>query len=622
MIPEGWQKNLVGKYLEIISGFPFQSEFFAPLGKKGVPVIRIRDLLNGESKTHYCGEFDPDYLIAKNDILIGMDGEFHIARWKGAESLLNQRICKVVSNSNSILDTHFIYYFLQPHLVRMQHDIAATTVKHLSTKHLKSIVAPLPPLSEQKRIAAVLDSVDAAIEATQAVIEQTKKVKQGLLQTLLTHGIGHKRFKASLLGEIPEEWNVFPLGDLMVGKGEYGANVAAIDYDTNLSRYIRITDINDQGGLSSSNKKSIKLEDAKPYILEDNDFLFARSGATVGKTYRYKSAHGVCAYAGYLIRFRTNSNKLLPAYLEEITRSENYKRWIKRTLRAGAQPNINAQEYAAMIIALPSIAEQRAICDFANGINQQISTESAKLASLHQLKQGLMQDLLTGRVRVTDFKQPLSQLVENKNQLSKRINDFRLIAPIEPIYGHALIRSEITSQLSKADMRKIEKVVSLAVRLNALDKTIDRNEYRDVSGPHDGPSRHKIDVIFHQQKWFTIYSYKKKKIYMPSENFGGHKKDYQAYFSDYAEGIQRIINLFKSEEPDFCEKVATLYAVWNDFLIDGKKPTDNEIVADFREWHPSKKRFTQTELEQALNWIRSKKLIPEGKGRKTKVLAA
>ena len=117
------------------------------------------------------------------------------------------------------------------------------------------------------------------------------------MQHLLTRGIGHQKFKKTEIGEIPEEWEVKLLGDLCVGKPEYGANVPAIDRNDHLPRYIRITDVTEDGKLSAATWQSIKQDAAGPYLLNKGDFLFARSGATVGKTYLYREEDGLSAFA-------------------------------------------------------------------------------------------------------------------------------------------------------------------------------------------------------------------------------------------------------------------------------------------------------------------------------------
>ncbi|MBP9127607.1 MAG: restriction endonuclease subunit S, partial [Elusimicrobia bacterium] len=209
---------------------------------------------------------------------------------------------------------------------------------------------PIPPLDEQKKIAEILSSVDDAIEKADAVIDKTRDLKKALMQRLLTRGIGHTKFKKTPIGEIPVEWEAAKLGLLCLERPEYGANASAIQYQEGLPRYVRITDVMEKGLLAQDDKKSIPRELATPYLLQDGDFLFARSGATVGKTYLYRKSDGECAFAGYMIRFRPDRKKLLPEFLFQLTHSDLYYQWVISMLRAGAQPNINGSEYSDFLL--------------------------------------------------------------------------------------------------------------------------------------------------------------------------------------------------------------------------------------------------------------------------------
>ncbi|MDE3037103.1 MAG: restriction endonuclease subunit S [Pseudomonadota bacterium] len=386
MIPEGWHTLLLSEICRPKQWPTISKELFEP---EGYPVYGA----NGQ--IGYYSDFNHE----EETIAITCRGATcGTINWVPAYSYITGNAMALDNVRESDVDKKFLFYSLNHWGVK--DSISGSAQPQITGQSLSKVAFPFPALSEQKRIAEVLGGVDAAIDATKAVIEQTKKVKQGLLQALLTRGISHTNFQDSPLGKIPERWEVKALSDLCLRKGEYGANAAAIDYKVGLPRYIRITDIDNQGELLKNTMKGITLQDAESYILEEDDFLFARSGATVGKTYRHKPCNGLCAFAGYMIRFKTDKDRLMPAFLEEITRSENYRTWIKDTLRAGAQPNINAQEYGAMLIALPPVPEQWKIMEVLEGINNQLTAETAKLASLQQLKKGLMHDLLTGKVRV------------------------------------------------------------------------------------------------------------------------------------------------------------------------------------------------------------------------------
>jgi type I restriction enzyme, S subunit len=202
---------------------------------------------------------------------------------------------------------------------------------------------------------------------------------------------------------IPECWKTKQLEDCCIGKAEYGANASAIDYNESLPRYIRITDIDDNGSLIEDTKVSVTLEGNEGYLLKENDFLFARTGATVGKTYLHQEPDVLVVYAGYLIKFTLNPKVLLPEYLKHYTQTERYWRWVRNTVHAGAQPNINAREYSSMPISVPSLPEQQKTVDILSTWGEAIALIEQRIDAARQRKKGLMQRLLTGRVRFPEF---------------------------------------------------------------------------------------------------------------------------------------------------------------------------------------------------------------------------
>jgi len=261
----------------------------------------------------------------------------------------------------------------------------------VSYPSLCSLPIFLPPLDEQKKVALIFTNIERAYKKTKAVINQISRFKKALMQELFTKGVPdkHKEFKKTSFGKIPADWKIVKLGEVCLEKPEYGANVPAIDYDPQLPRYVRITDISQDGRLLPESRVSINNEAAQGYLLHDDDLVFARSGATVGKTYLYKKFAGKCAYAGYLIRVKPDKTQLLPEFLFHFTHSPYYYRWIKRVLRAGAQPNINAKEYAHLKIPLPSIKEQSRISFLFSLIDTYKEKEMHRLNILSSLTSAL-----------------------------------------------------------------------------------------------------------------------------------------------------------------------------------------------------------------------------------------
>lgn len=264
----------------------------------------------------------------------------------------------------------------------------------LSFSSMGQIQIPLPSLEKQKEI---VDRYNAKIK----LAEEQKKEAQNLEQEIDQHiceTLGIKiqnqleQNKISYLNFTSlkklSRWDVYnnknqvlstkynfgKLKDIIIGKPLYGAGEKGINRKTDV-RYIRITDINEDGSL---NNDVISAENVdEKYLLKENDFLIARSGNTVGKTFLYKENFGKCIYAGYLIKFTLNLRKIIPEYLLYYTKSTAYKAWINSNQRANAQPNINSNEYLNSPIIIPEIQIQQKL----------VETISLKKEKIHNLKE-------------------------------------------------------------------------------------------------------------------------------------------------------------------------------------------------------------------------------------------
>lgn len=176
-----------------------------------------------------------------------------------------------------------------------------------------------------------------------------------------------------------------PLSNLLKLKPQYGANEIGIERRSDDEpRYIRITDIDEYGVLKQETGKTAKTVEAK-YILQNNDLLFARSGATVGKAYIHKTKETIypCFYAGYMIKFVVNEQKIIPDYVFVFTQLETYKEWVAAIQRTAAQPNINAEEYKSLIIPIPPKEIQAKIVakmDIAHVDKKQKDAEAQRLS--------------------------------------------------------------------------------------------------------------------------------------------------------------------------------------------------------------------------------------------------
>lgn len=178
------------------------------------------------------------------------------------------------------------------------------------------------------------------------------------------------------------KYRLFALKDLLKGSPQYGANEQAVDGNLETDvRYIRITDIDDFGNLKNDDWKTAKTIDEK-YLLEENDILFARSGATAGKTFIYKKEYGKAIFAGYLIRFKIDETKANPLFVFYYSKLDEYARWVKSIQRPSGQPNINSEEFKSFEIPLPPLSIQNQVVDIMQSAYSQKKQKEAEAQKL------------------------------------------------------------------------------------------------------------------------------------------------------------------------------------------------------------------------------------------------
>lgn len=169
------------------------------------------------------------------------------------------------------------------------------------------------------------------------------------------------------------EWKEYKLGDLTIdGKGSYGIAASAVDFDANKYTYLRITDINDDGTIDKNGLKSVDDIKASNYLLKPNDIVFARTGASVGRSYFYDSKDGKFVYAGFLIKYSIDPNKVNPKILKYYTHSQPYYDWVQSVDNGATRGNINAQTYALMPILLPDRYKQDKIVSILSSLDDKI----------------------------------------------------------------------------------------------------------------------------------------------------------------------------------------------------------------------------------------------------------
>lgn len=182
----------------------------------------------------------------------------------------------------------------------------------------------------------------------------------------------------------------FTLKELTIdGKGTYGIAAPAVDYAPNKYTYLRITDINDDGSLNFQGLKSVDDDDAEKYLLKENDIVFARTGASTGRTYFYEKHHGEFVYAGFLIKYSLDPQKVNPKLLKYYTHSKVYYDWVHSFDTGGTRGNINAKAFADMKMQLPEREAQDKIVNILSSLDRKIELNNKINATLEEMAQAL-----------------------------------------------------------------------------------------------------------------------------------------------------------------------------------------------------------------------------------------
>jgi restriction endonuclease S subunit len=329
----------------------------------------------------------------------------------------------IVSTGFSVLDPHknifprYLYYLVSSDLF-VQTVVAYSkgiSYPAINSSDLANLPIWYPDIETQNKISSFLDKktseIDLTIEKDTRLIELLKEKRTALINHVVTKGLDPtvkmKDSGVEWIGRIPDDWDVNRLKFLTAKKAQYGANEEP-EYNENKFdyRYVRITDVNDNGGLKKDSYAYLSKENARGFVLEEGDVLFARSGATVGKVYYYSQDDGNCCFAGYMIRYVTNNELLEPQFLLYYSLSKSYKEWIKVVSTQSTIENVSAEKYDELNIPTPKISQQRQIVKFLDNeipkIDEIILKIEEKISFLKEYKKSLIHHVVTGKVDVRE----------------------------------------------------------------------------------------------------------------------------------------------------------------------------------------------------------------------------
>lgn len=407
-IPEGWEVGQIGQ---------LYSERRTKVSDKDYPPLSVtmKGILPQLSTAAKTDAHDDRKLVCKGDFAINSRsdrrGSCGISEQDGSISLINIVLQPRGEMNPGYYNWLFHTSMFADEFYKWGHGI----VDDLWTtgwSDMKKIGVPVPSKCEQKQLAEHLNfecsNIDTILSKTRSNIEEYKKLKQAVITQAVTKGVrGERKMKDSgveCIGKIPTTYSICKLKYLLKNPLKYGANESGIPYSDSLPRYIRITDITPDGNLKYTGKLSLSEESAKDYILEDGDILFARSGATVGKTFIYYQSYGRSAYAGYLIKASLN-NKVSPKFVYYYTCSSLYEIWKNSIFIQSTIQNIGADRYANLPVPVPkTLQEQEEIADYLDAkcaeIDGLIAKKEQLVKELESYKKSLIYEVVTGKREV------------------------------------------------------------------------------------------------------------------------------------------------------------------------------------------------------------------------------
>ena len=406
-VPEGWIRGQLDSVV---------SKFIVPMRDKpkafsgDIPWVRIEDF-NGKylSRSKSGRNVDPSTIESMNlkiypkgTVLCSCSARLGVCAITSRELVSNQTFIGLYPGES--IDAELLFYTMESHSEDLQRLSSGTTIAYLPREKFEEFEILIPPLPEQKKIASILTSVDEVIETTQRQIDKLQDLKKATMNELLTKGIGHTEFKDSELGRIPKSWDVITLFELAsdgISNGVFNdPKMQGSGY-----RLINVYDMYQGFGINDKKLRKLKLseKDFQKNKVKHGDIFLTRSSLKLEGI-----AHcNIClshaddlTYDGHLMKISPDTSKVEPIFLALQCLSDLGRKFLMRMAKQSTMTTIGQEDIAPLLIALPPMAEQRKIIDVHNGFESRINQLKNKFHQTEFLKKSLMQDLLTGRVRV------------------------------------------------------------------------------------------------------------------------------------------------------------------------------------------------------------------------------
>lgn len=364
-------------------GFAFDSKKFTE-DDSFSPLIRIRDVKRGFTQTYYTGEFSSEYIVHKGDLLVGMDGEFNIARWNSEDALLNQRVCRIIANSK--VNEEYLRFYLKRTLKLIESKTSFVTVKHLSAKELNGLKLNLPCMEDQQRISKRLSILELVIRKNKKVLELFDELVKARFVEMFGDPNIEFKYSSVKFNDLVARMTKGPFGsdmkkDLFVPKGEDTYKV-----------YIQINAIQKNQSLGEYYiSKEYFDRKVSRFELFPNDYIITCDG-TLGKYLKLDENMEKGVISPSLLRLTLQNDKINDKYFENIWDFYMLGLMKKEARNACLVHLPSAKKIGEISIPVPPLELQNQFASFVEEVDKSRSRIQKSLEASQELFDSLMQE--------------------------------------------------------------------------------------------------------------------------------------------------------------------------------------------------------------------------------------
>jgi type I restriction enzyme S subunit len=434
----------LGDVLDVQNGFAFDSDFFSD--EVGIPLIRIRDLKGGVSTDiKYKGDYNEAFKVKAGDYLIGMDGEFRCYKWKGEDGLLNQRVCRLV-NFNPDIYPEYLYYGINLHLDRIERNTSFVTVKHISSRQIREIEFPFPPLEDQIRIATVLTKAEALVTQRKESI----RLLDEFLKSTFLEMFGNRK--------TGQEYSINDLksgGSETFSNGPFGSDLLTSELVEAGIPVVYIRDIRNgvykwKSNVFVTEQKANSLQNCQ---VQAGDILIAKVGDPPGISAVYPENLGMAIITQDVVRIRLDRKIVLPKYFSFFINSNEGQHLIKKISIEGTRNRFPLGDFKRLKVQLPNMDEQLNFTHLVDKVETLKALYKQSLTEIENLFNSISQRAFKGELNLKNFEVALADpqsladhFEKTENEPKEKVNRKRKALPKEygdPFEGKAIPKDRL-----------------------------------------------------------------------------------------------------------------------------------------------------------------------------------